>query len=157
MELHHLYISHLEASSISGNKCILMEKLYQSSDYLHRDFVQRIVVLYCEWIGDPTNQHFRNLNHVDCPDYEPPTLRQIKKHFCECCDIPLHYDHESPSTAKIAGEASWRKRLWGHLEDVVSCSNPNCEFRPWAGSPLEKYFLVMFVDLMGTEKALIIV
>ena len=106
------------------------------------------VIQYCEWIGDPTNQHFRNLNHVDCPDYEPPTLRQIKKHFCECCDIPLHYDHESPSTAKIAGEASWRKRLWGHLEDVVSCSNPNCEFRPWAGSPLEKYFLVMFVDLM---------
>ena len=104
------------------------------------------VIEYSKWIaGDSVEKDdFRNANHDD--DYVPHTTPFIEKHIRECCGIPFSYNKESPTKSTINADAAWRRSLWDHLEDVVCCER--CNFRPWKGSRVESYFLVMFIDLM---------
>lgn len=106
------------------------------------------VIKYCEWIKDERNAKFKRLNHSNHENYVVPEEDEIIDHFQKCCGIPLSYNRDSPGMSKITASGNWRRQLWEHLEDVVSCDDPNCRFRPWQGSSIEPYFYVLFVNLM---------
>ena len=116
---------------------------------------------YCEWIGDEANAEFRRINHgcghedeekehEDGDDgteqYHVCTVDEILHHFKYCLGIPLSYDKECPSRSSIAANGAWRRQLWNHLEDAVVCSK--CNFRPWANSEIERYWMLLFVNLI---------
>ena len=104
------------------------------------------IIEYSLWIAGDLKlvRDFRIANHGE--DYVPYTLDQILKHIYECLDLPFTYCKESPTKSNIPSDGAWRRRLWEHLEDVVVCAK--CGFRPFKNSSVEKYYLVMFVDLV---------
>ena len=100
---------------------------------------------YCEWIVESENAEFLERNHGQS-NYTALDRHQILYHFRNCMGIPLSFDAANPGQTKIAANGAWRRRLWNHLEDAVICKK--CGFRPWKGSPVERYFLLMFINLI---------
>ena len=101
---------------------------------------------YCKWIDEPENHRFKYINHSNCSDYQVHSSQQIVHHFRDCLGIPLSYDKDHPGKTSIAANGAWRRKLFTHLEDAVICEH--CGFRPWKGSPVETYFLLLFINLI---------
>ena len=100
---------------------------------------------YCEWINQPKNASFKEKNH-QCADYHVHDRAELLHHFRDCLGIPLSFDADNPGKSSIAANGAWRRKVWNHLEEAVICRK--CGFRPWKGSPVEKLYLLMFINLI---------
>ncbi len=107
---------------------------------------------YSEWIGKQCNADMLKKNHSPVSSTAPPyhvcSEEEICKHFRECLNIPLLFDKANPSKSTIGASGEWHRKLWTHLEDAVICEH--CNFRPFQYSPIEKYWLLLFVNLVET-------
>ena len=79
-------------------------------------------------------------------DFSVLTMEQLTRHYKKCCGVSLHYNKTSPSGSKLEYTSKTRRYMCRKYMNLVICSQ--CGVRPMAGSPLERFFIILLREML---------